>query len=98
MMNGLRDESGIDFIFKRMQNSFKNSIYDDIEKCNRFNEEEKIKHIIAARYLTSIKKGPVAQELAYIISENHKNRGKPEYFEFNVPNYISEAIEWICQE
>ena len=64
-----------------------------------FNNEESMAHIAAARYLLSIEKGIVAQELAYVISENQKNKLQDEsYFDFNIPTYISEAIKWIHQE
>lgn len=53
------------------------------------------KHIIAARYLNSIKKGEVAQELSFIISNNMEEKDKK--IDFQVPTYISEAIKWICQ-
>lgn len=46
------------------------------------------RNIIAGRYLTSIDKGEVAQELAHVIySESIK-----------VPSYIEGAIKWICQK
>ncbi|NEU05184.1 ATP-dependent nuclease [Clostridium senegalense] len=55
----------------------------------------KAKHIVAARYLKSIKKGEIAQELATVISNNiEKEVG--ERFSFNVPSYIKEALKWIC--
>ncbi len=58
-----------------------------------------VKHIIAARYLKSVKKGEVAQELSYVISENIKGNSETQNnnFDFTVPTYISEAIKWICQ-
>lgn len=51
---------------------------------------EKGKHIIASRYLSSIKKGEIAQELSEVIYDSGDN--------FTVPTYIKEALEWICQE
>ena len=59
-----------------------------------WNEDDKKKAIIAARYLNSIGKGENALELAYVLEENLKNV-TPEIF--NVPDYIKESIEWICQ-
>ncbi|MCM3358027.1 AAA family ATPase [Psychrobacillus sp. MER TA 171] len=53
---------------------------------------EKIKaKIIAGRYLNSIKKGEVAQELAYIVATSNKDKISP-------PDYIKEAITWISQK
>ncbi len=99
MMNSLKQEKDSDFILNLIRNEkFKNSISSAIANCS-FDDEEKCKHIIATRYLNSVSKGTVAQELAFIISENHKKKLKGDsYFEFNIPTYISEAIEWICQE
>lgn len=51
--------------------------------------QQKAKHIIASRYLASIGKGEVAQELATVLSND---------MEFNVPSYIKEALEWLCKK
>lgn len=48
------------------------------------------KGIIASRYLLSISKGEAAQEIAYIISTAEQGSIEP-------PDYISEAIKWICR-
>ena len=59
-------------------------------------EEDGIKkNIIATRYLESIGKGEVAQELASVLYTLRKE-GNIEMF--NVPSYIKEAIRWICQK
>ena len=96
MMGGLKNGDSIDSILQMIQyKNFREKISIEIEKC-KFDENEKITHIIASRYLDSVKKGAVAQELAYLVSENHK---KPEEnrFYFEIPSYICEAIEWVCQ-
>ncbi len=49
---------------------------------------EKAKHAVASRYLSSISKGEVAQDLALKLNKDIK---------FNVPAYIKEALEWICK-
>ena len=49
--------------------------------------------IVADRYLSSIKKGEVAQELAHAISRPNNPMGK-----ISPPDYIKEAITWICQK
>lgn len=49
--------------------------------------------IIADRYLSSIKKGEVAQELAHAISKPNNPTEK-----ISPPDYIKEAITWICQK
>lgn len=57
-------------------------------------DHDKKKAIIAARYLNSVSKGENALELAYALEENQK---KEEPEPFHVPDYIKEAIKWICQ-
>lgn len=57
-------------------------------------ERQNIKsQIIADRYLSSIKKGEVAQELAHAISNPSDSTKK-----ILPPDYIKEAIKWICQK
>lgn len=60
-------------------------------------DEERVKtlkaQIIGGRYLSSINKGEVAQELAYIISDSNASEKK-----ILPPDYIKEAITWICRK
>jgi len=51
-------------------------------------------HLIASRYLNSIQKGENAYELAHVLTENLLNDNAAK---FRVPEYIKEAISWICQ-
>lgn len=60
---------------------------------NTWCEEDKIKAIIASRYLNSIGKGENALELAYALEENLINNAE----DFVVPKYIEEALKWICE-
>lgn len=98
MMDNFEDNDSSDTLNLIENGNFKERIESPIDICN-FDDDEKCKHIIAARYLNSVQKGVVAQELAFLISENHKKKLKDEdHFDFNIPSYISEAIKWICQE
>ena len=56
-------------------------------------DEEKKHAVIASRYLNSIGKGENALELAYALEENLTDNIE----NFVVPNYIKEALEWICE-
>jgi len=57
------------------------------------NDEVKMKHLFAARYLNSLSKGENAFELANALTDNlPENKAG-----FNVPKYIKEAIKWICE-
>ena len=74
----------------------KDKLQESIEKCD-YDDATKNRHIIATKYLESIKKGENAQELSYNLYLLSKN---PEDNEpnFIVPKYIEEAINWICQK
>lgn len=57
-------------------------------------EEEKKKHLIASRYLNSLSKGQNAFELAQILQTNLE---KGNTVKFETPNYIKQAIDWLCK-
>lgn len=61
---------------------------------SEWNEIDKRKALIASRYLNSIDKGENALELCYLLEENLKQEPMSD---FNVPEYIKDAIEWINQ-
>lgn len=106
MMNALKDNMSKDDLIRLAnvlrKGNFKKQVEEYI-KALPIEPTKAARHIIAARYLKSIKKGEVAQELSNVISENieKKNSGIKEElevaFEFNVPSYMKEAIVWICQ-
>ncbi len=56
-------------------------------------EEELKKHLISSRYLNSMSKGENAYDLANVLQVNLKDRKQ----DFKVPNYISNAIVWLCK-
>lgn len=60
-------------------------------------ENEKKKAIIASRYLNSVGKGENALELSYVLQENLEKKETLDFKEFIVPDYIKQAIDWICQ-
>jgi putative ATP-dependent endonuclease of the OLD family len=70
-------------------------IKDGITANTSWECEDKKKAIIAARYLNSVGKGENALELAYALEENMICEDHCDIF--IVPNYIKNAIEWICQ-
>lgn len=74
-------------------------------------DEDKKKALIAARYLNSVGKGVNALELAYVLEntlleetsaeEDKINEGEKESTDskiFVIPDYIKDAIEWMCLE
>lgn len=59
-----------------------------------WNDEEKKKAIICSRYLNSVGKGENALQLSYILEEN-RQKATPE--NFVIPQYIQQALDWVCQ-
>lgn len=97
IMDGLKNSEDIQNILSKINNGkFKEQVCEEIENCE-WDNDDKIKHILAARFLASINKGPVAQELSHMVSDNFQQKNEDQ-FELNIPNYIKEAIIWICQE
>lgn len=60
----------------------------------KYSDDDARQHLIASRYLNSIQKGENAYELAKALEDNLQKDNKEE---FRVPEYIKEAIEWICK-
>lgn len=67
-------------------------VINSLKKSN-MDENELKKHLIASRYLNSLSKGENAYDLAYALKEH---LGKKDT-KFNVPKYISDAIDWLCK-
>lgn len=84
--------------YKRLGKSNENTRIINALKDEKLDWEDNDKKIalIAARYLNSIGKGVNALELAYVLQENLNKQGSKEYMEFVVPDYIKEAIDWVC--
>ncbi|MGY5237990.1 ATP-dependent nuclease [Clostridium tertium] len=99
LMDLYKENKGIEELEGKLRNSEENNrICSSIDKViEGWTDEDKKKGIIAARYLNSVGKGENALELAYILKENLSEKGTDKYEEFNVPNYIKNAIEWVCE-
>jgi putative ATP-dependent endonuclease of the OLD family len=67
-------------------------VIDSIKKSS-FSHDELKKHLIASRFLNSLSKGENAYDLAHKIQTNLPDNK----YKFIVPQYISNAIEWICK-
>lgn len=85
-----------DNIFNKLECSNKDKIQKRIIQNDALSPKEKSKHIIATRYMKSIenKKGICAQELSNVLNENIENHT----FNFKVPRYICEVIEWLKKQ
>ncbi|MDM5264829.1 ATP-dependent nuclease [Bacillus wiedmannii] len=98
LMTAYNENQSIDNMLNYIRNGkYKEALKEDVQKSVMSNDSKK-KHIIADRYLKSITKGELAQELAQVVStpkptdqENHQHKN------IVCPPYIREAITWICQ-
>jgi predicted ATP-dependent endonuclease of OLD family len=96
MMNIYNNGGKLDVVISKMRKSEENDrIKLGILSNESWGNEKLIKHTIASRYLNSISKGENAQELAFILEQKLDDHLKGK-FAFTVPDYIKEAIEWIC--
>ena len=99
LMGLFKEEKEIDYLFTRLSKSEENSRiiaalkHDDLT----WTEDYKKVALIAARYLNSVGKGVNALELAHVLQENLAKRGMQGYVDFVVPDYIKDAIEWVCE-
>jgi putative ATP-dependent endonuclease of OLD family len=92
------DGSTVQDLLDRLRDSDTNTrIKDSINLNITLGSEEKKKSIIASRYLNSVGKGENALELSYVLSKNLEKKGTPDFIEFNVPQYIKDSIEELCQ-
>lgn len=66
-------------------------VIESLEK-SEIAEDELKKHLIAARYLNSLSKGENAYDLVHVLKENLPEKKR----NFKVPQYISDAIGWLC--
>lgn len=79
---------------KNIANTVENErIKEGLEKSD-WDDEDKLKALIASIYLNSIQKGVNALELSSNLKEN-LNKDEDKRKAFNVPEYIKEAIEWL---
>lgn len=113
LMNHYKKGDSLASMLKRLRLSDENSRIEQalIDNHLTWTEEDKKKALIAARYLNSVGKGVNALELAYILEkilleensteEDEINEDKTESTDskiFVVPDYIKNAIEWMCLE
>lgn len=102
-LDGLMTEFEIDgstpqnLLDKLRDSDANDRIKDSINLNTVLSDEEKKKSIIASRYLNSVGKGENALELSYILSKNLEKKGTDDFIEFNIPKYIKDAIDELCQ-
>lgn len=92
------DDSTVEDLLNLLRDSDENTrIKKSINLSEGLSVEEKKKNIIASRYLNSVGKGENALELSYVLSKNVEKKGTADFIEFNVPQYIKNAIVELCQ-
>ncbi|GFZ94126.1 ATP-dependent endonuclease [Paenibacillus marchantiophytorum] len=64
-----------------------------IESILSYKGADNREHLLASRYLNSIQKGENAYELAKALDENLLKKNAAN---FKVPDYIKDAIRWVC--
>lgn len=88
--------------YSQAKNNVKNNQnWDDVKTSldnTDWEDDEKRRHLIAARYLSSLSKGENALELCLALEENYELNADDERKKtFNVPNYIHNALEWLLR-
>jgi putative ATP-dependent endonuclease of the OLD family len=99
LMKLFKEGKEIDELYSQLSNSKENARIIGALKHGDLNwtDDDKKIALIAARYLNSVGKGVNALELAYVLEGNLDNLGTDAYMHFIVPDYIKEAIEWVCE-
>lgn len=88
--------------YSQAKNNLKdNQTWDDVKTSLDnidWDDDEKRRHLIAARYLSSLSKGENALELCLALEENFElDAGDERKKTFNVPPYIHNALEWLLR-
>lgn len=99
LMDLYSDNAPLSKLISTLSNSKENNrIIESLKNIsNDWNEDDKKKALIASRYLNSVGKGENALELASVLKDNLELQGQDEYQDFIVPEYIANAIQWVCE-
>lgn len=97
LIDKAKNDNTIEDMFHEMRASDENTrIKEGIKRVEkRWDDEKRKRALIASRYLNSVEKGVNALELASELSDNLAKE-PTEQESFNVPAYIKQAIEWVC--
>jgi predicted ATP-dependent endonuclease of OLD family len=101
MMELYENNKKLEVFYEELSDTKENErIKQSINSCDAkiWDDNTKKKAIIASRYLNSVGKGENALELSSILRDNLCEKGKPKFKEFNVPTYIKDAIDWVCED
>lgn len=106
LMDQYANGESLEMMLNTLKNSDENNRIKQALRDERltWEDDEKKKALVAARYLNSVGKGVNALELAYKLEKNLMRKRITEekessgYVEFIVPDYIKAAIDWMCEE
>ncbi len=98
LMDLFENNESLSKLINRLPSSDENTrIIESLKRVDAsWSENDKKKALMASRYLNSVGKGENALELASALKDNLELRGKDGYQIFVVPQYIADAIEWVC--
>lgn len=98
-LKDLMDLSTLEQMKERLRDSKKNTALKEALDLNTsWDNDQKMKGLIAARYLNSVSKGENALALSVALEENYyKENSDPTKEEFVVPQYIIDALQWLLQ-
>lgn len=97
LMEKYREKEPIENLLNTLSKSKENDRIKEGIVSSTWSYDEKAKAIISSRYLNSVGKGENALELMYVLRENLLKKDKDGYKNFNVPQYIENAIKWVCE-
>ncbi len=102
MSNKNEIKTMMEMSYDQAKDKIKESVKWDMVKAaldeTDWEDDEKKKHLIAARYLDSIGKGENALELCLTLEDNFELEDDNENKKaFIVPSYIHEALEWLLR-
>ena len=94
----LMSKTRLQDMFGSLRNSDMNKRIKDAINASSWTDEDKMKAVIASRYLNSVGKGENALELSVVLKDNFElENGDPHKKTFVVPQYIQEALTWLLQ-
>ena len=97
-LSELMNKESLDEILAKLRKSAENDRIKKSINASQWGDEDKMKAVIASRYLNSIGKGENALELSVSLKDNFELPvGDEKKQSFEVPPYIREALTWLLQ-
>lgn len=97
-LSELMNKDSLNEILAKLRQSAENDRIKESINASQWGDEDKMKAVIASRYLNSIGKGENALELSVSLKDNFElPDGDEKKQSFEVPPYIREALTWLLQ-